>query len=271
MRYRNAFLVLLTALGTIAAWWPLSIQPNLALPFWVLLACTAGCAGLSILLAPSIWPLLLLISGLGTFFGFCLSLLIWPLRGPIIGPGIFYIVGGSVIVVLYVAFSAGVIMRERSISNAILRHAIWAVLLACVAFGPVALAVTPSLVQRRMVRNEQLATQRFLSLKTAVETARAEPDGASRICDGAVLERNYGGPPFSETDWQRITGNYVKQDSYFFMVHCRENAGRGYIIDAVPARSVGDGMRRFCTDESGKVGCRMEWVGSGHKCLPCPQ
>ncbi len=271
MRYHNAFLVLLTGLGTITAWWPLAIQPSLDLPFWVLVACAAGCAGLSILLAPSIWPLLLLISGLGTFFGFWLSLLIWPLRGPVVGLGIFYIAFGSVIAVVYVAFSAGVIMRERFISNAMLRRALWAAFFACVAFGPMALAFTPPLVQRRIVRNEQLAAHRFLSLKTAVETARARPDGANKICDGAALERHYAGPPFSETDWRRIAGNYVKQDSYFFMVHCRENAGRGYIIDAIPARPVGDGTRRFCTDESGDLGCRMEWVGSGHKCLPCQQ
>lgn len=271
MRYRNAFLVLLTGLGTLAAWWPLSIQPNLDLPFWVLVACAAGCAGLSILLAPSIWPLLLLVSGLGTFFGFWLSIIIWPPRLPVIGGGIFFIVAGNIIAVMYVAFSAGVIMREQSIANAILRRLIWAALFACIAFGPVALALIPPLVQRRIVRNEQLATRRFLSLKTAVETARAEPDGASKICDGAALERHYAGPPFSETDWRRIAGNYVKQDGYFFMIYCRENAGRGYTVDAIPARPVGDGVRRFCTDELGKIGCRMEWGGSRHKCLPCPQ
>jgi hypothetical protein len=170
---------------------------------------------------------------------------------------------------MFVAFSAGVIMRERSISNKILRHAIWAVFLACVAIGPVTLALTPPLVQRRIAHNEQFASERSMSLKRAVETARAEPDGASKICDGTALERYYAGRPFSDTDWRRITGNYVKQDGYFFMVYCREKGG--YTIDAVPARPVGDGTRQFCTDESGKVGCRREWDGSRNKCRPCAQ
>lgn len=221
------------------------------------------------MLAPSIWPLLLLVSGLGTFFGFWLSLLIWPVRGPVVGFGIFYIVGANVVAVMFVAFSAGVIMRERSISNGILRGAIWAVILACVAFGPVTLALTRPLVQRRIARNEQLASDRFMSLKKAVETTRAEPDGASKICDGTALEHHYAGLPFSDLDWRRITGNYVKQDGYFFMVFCHEKGG--YTIDALPARPVGDGTRRFCTDESGRMGCRMDWNGPRKTCLPCPQ
>lgn len=262
-------LVFLTALGAMVAWWPLAIQPSLELPFWVSLTCATGCTALSIILAPSIWPWLLLVSGLGTFVGFWLSLLIWPLRGPVVGFGIFFIIGASVVAVMFVAFSTGVIMRARSISNRILRHTIWAVLLVCVAFGPVALALTPPLVHRRIAHNEQLASERVTSLKRAVETARAEPNGVSNICDGMALKRRYLGPLFSDTDWRRITGNYVKEDGYYFMVYCHEKTG--YTIDAIPARPVGDGTRRFCTDESGKVGCRREWDGSRNKCSPCLQ
>ena len=107
-----------------------------------------------------------------------------------------------------------------------------------------------------------------MSLKKAVEITRAESDGASKICDGTALERHYTGPPFSDADWQRIAGNYVKQDGYFFMIYCHEKGG--YTIDALPARPAGDGTRHFCTDESGKLGCRREWDGSRNKCLPCP-
>src|ERR1700730_5077771 len=78
---------------------------------------------------------------------------------------------------------------------------------------------------------------------------------------------NYSGPHFGDEDWQRITGNYVSQDGYFFMVYCREKAGD--TIDADPVRDGVDGSRRFCMDESGRLGCAMEWNGSRHNCLPC--
>jgi hypothetical protein len=82
--------------------------------------------------------------------------------------------------------------------------------------------------------------------------------------------------PFSDEDWRVIADNYVRQDGYTFihqdgysyMVYCREKAG-GYTIAAFPARDQGDGTRQFCADESGRLGCRMEWNGSRFGCLPC--
>jgi hypothetical protein len=112
-----------------------------------------------------------------------------------------------------------------------------------------------------------MAAERFASLKNAVERTAVEARDPSRLCDGTVLEHHYSGPPFSNENWHRITGNYVKQDGYFFMVYCREKGG--YTIDAGPARERGDGTRRFCTDESGTVGCRTELDPSRHQCLPC--
>ena len=76
------------------------------------------------------------------------------------------------------------------------------------AFGPICLALTPPLVARRVARNERLAEKRFTSLQRAVKhTLAASP---ALFCAGPVLARNYFGPPFSNVDWRRITGNYVK-------------------------------------------------------------
>jgi hypothetical protein len=161
---------------------------------------------------------------------------------------------------------AGFTARRVFTSNPTWRCAAWAALSGCVAVGPVTLAITPPLVGRRVTYNDRMAAERFASLKNAVERT-AEPRDPSRLCDGTELEHHYSGPPFSDQDWHRITGNYVKQDGYFFMVYCREKGG--YTIDAGPARERGDGTRRFCTDESGRSGCRMEWDDSRHQCLPC--
>ena len=175
-----------------------------------------------------------------------------------------YVVAAMMLAVMIVALASGLIMRGRSISNGMLRRAVWAAVLACVAFGPVALALTPAVVRQRIARNDRLAGERFASLKKAVESTRAEAYGSSKICDGTALQRHYAGPPFSDTDWRRITGNFVKQDGYIFMVYCRD-AG-GYTVDVHPARARGDGTHEFCTDQSGRVDCHREWNG---KCLPC--
>jgi len=138
---------------------------------------------------------------------------------------------------------------------------------AIVGFGPVALAVTPSFTASRIERNDQYARERFVSLQHAVErVADANP---AQLCDGAIVKQNYSGRLFSEEDWQRITGNYVKQDGYFFMIYCQEQGG--YIIHAMPARRGEDGRRLFCVDESGKIGCDMGSNLSRHLCLPCTQ
>jgi hypothetical protein len=264
----NTLLVLLTALSSAVCWWPLFVQPNLELPFWSSLACATLCTGLSTALAATCWPLLLLISGLGTFGGLCLGIMIWPPSDPIGAAIIPYYVAANTLAVILVALSAGFIMRRRSISNEISRRTVLAAIFACAAFGPVTLALTPTVVRHRIDGDDRLAGDRFAALKNAVERT-AEAEGSSQICDGTALRRRYAGPPFSDTDWRRITGNFVKQDGYFFMVYCREKGG--YTIDARPARERGDGTRRFCTDESGRVGCRVEWDGSRYKCLPCPK
>src|SRR3954452_19067427 len=103
MRHRDATLVLLTALGSAIAWWPLCIEPNLDLPFWISLACAALCTGLATTLAPTSWLLLLLASGLGTFGSFWLGVLIWWPSDPIAGAWIPYFVAANTLAVMLVA------------------------------------------------------------------------------------------------------------------------------------------------------------------------
>ncbi len=51
------------------------------------------------------------------------------------------------------------------------------------------------------------------------------------------------------------------------MVKCR---GVGeYTIDVNPFEGKGYGVRRFCSDESGKIGCGMEWNRNAG--LPCTE
>ena len=129
--------------------------------------------------------------------------------------------------------------------------------------------MTPLLVAHRVARNDRMAAERFESLKNAVERTLAEAGNPERVCDGQTLRRHYSGPPFSKEDWSRITGNYVQEDGYSFMVYCREK--NGYTIDANPFGGKGYGTRRFCTDESGKIGCGLDRNRSRYACVACPR
>ncbi len=101
-----------------------------------------------------------------------------------------------------------------------------------------------------------MAAERFASLQSAVETTIATNGDSTRICDGEALRQHYSGPPFSKDDWNRIAGNYVKQDGYLFMVYYHQNPG--YMIDAMPDRRKADGTRHFCTEKPSKMRCGMD-------------
>ena len=139
----------------------------------------------------------LLASGLGTFGGLYLSIMIWPPRDPIISawtPYVSVFVSAVAMAVMLVTLSAGLIMRKQSVSNEIARRAVWAGILVCLAFGRVMLALTPAVVRHEIPSNDWLSAERFASLKRAVESTEY-----SQICDGTTLQQHYSGPPLSDT------------------------------------------------------------------------
>ena len=205
----------------------------------------------------------------GAFVGMCTALRLFPSSDGIANSYAPIFIGIATLAVAFVTLLAGLVGRRMAVSIKNHERLAWIGLMCCVACGPVALALTPPWVAHRIVHNERLAAQRFTSLKAAVERTFTQDAGPARICDGRILMRHYSGPPFSDEDWQRITGNYVKQHGYVFMVYCSEKGGYGYTIDAWPARGKADGTRRFCTDESGRIGCAMEWNRSRKACIPC--
>lgn len=263
---RDAFLLLLTVAGSALWWWPLSIWPNLDLPWWLPLAFITLLSGLATTLSGVRWLLFVVASAAGTFAGLCSGYAIWPPTDEI---PVLYVAAVATLATVLVSLVAGLAARKVSVSNERRRRVVWLALLCCIAFGPIALALTPPLVMYRVVRNHRVAAERFESLKNAVERTRSESGDPGRICDGQVLEQHYFGPPFSDEDWHRITGNYVKQDGYVFGIYCHEQGG--YTIDAFPARESADGTLRFCTDESRKIGCNMEFNRSRYACIACPK
>jgi hypothetical protein len=184
--------------------------------------------------------------------------MLWPIDPPVFAIGTFDAACAS-------AFGAALAMG-LPVPEKAPRKALWGVLVVSAAFGPLGLVLTPPLVAHRIALNERAAGETFASLKRAVERAAAAGAAPTELCDGSVLMRNSNGLAFSDEDWQRIVANYVLHDGYGFMVYCRANGQ--YTIDAEPVRPGADGVRHFCTDESGKLGCGMT-AGPAHGCTPC--
>jgi len=263
----GAPLVALTGVGSALCWWPLAMDPNLGFAWFVPLVLIALYTGLSTALCGGCWLWFLLASSIGTFAGLCVSYAIWWPTDPIAGPWVLLGVAVSTLLAALISFAAGLTGRKVAPSGQRILRFLWLALVCCVAFGPVALALTPPIVKSRTRRNDRMAAERFEALTSAVRRTYAGLSDPTRICDGSALKRYSSGSPFADEDWHRITGNYVKKNGYFYMVYCREVDG--YTIVAAPAREKGDGTRRFCTDESGRLGCGMEWNRTRHACLPC--
>lgn len=263
--HKNGLLVAMTAIGSALNWWLLSMDPSLDLPWWLTLAVPALYPILSTILFPERWWLFLVASALGTLAGMISGFMIWP-PDPLFWEGgqifLMMIAAGFVLLALIV----GLAVRRMIVSDARLRLAVWVALASCAAYGPIVLALTPPLVAMRVARNDKLAAERFEALRGSVEQTKKEPGGVARICDGKTLKQHYSGPPFSESDWRYIAGNFVQEDGYYFgiSIYCPEP--ETYVLEAAPIRQQGDGTRRFCADVSGKVGCG---TGDRGECLPC--
>ncbi len=269
MNREIAKLASLTFLGSAICWLPTIIFPHLEISGWfpfltaTLSACLAG------MLHPDRWGLFIISSSSGTLLGQCVGYAIW---WPADGIEASYVPIAVVVTTLLVAFATTLtaFLGSRMSSAAKpLKIAAWALLVLPAAFWLAVLAATPFLAQHRIIQNERFAEERLVSLRQAAEVTISTPSTSAQLCDGSILRRNYAGRPFSGNDWTRITGNYVQQDGYMFMVYCQEK--RGFAINAIPRRIGQDGTRFICIDQSGQLGCGMESSAWWNRCLPCPK
>lgn len=269
---KDAIAVVFTGLASGLCWWPALIEPSLDFSRWVLLIPVAVSTWVLTGLSDGRWLRSLAVSVAAAFAGLCSGFAIFPPRDGIAASYTPIVVAIAMAATALVSLFGALIGKMIPVSNGILRRALWFVLICCAAAGPVALAVTHPLVARRVARNDRIAGERFQALKSAVERTWSGANGPANICDGSVLKRNYAGPPFTDQDWGRIAGNYVMEDGYTYGIYCEEQGG--YAIDASPViggpnGGGGYGSRKFCTDETGQVGCGTEWNRSRYACVPC--
>jgi hypothetical protein len=250
---RDTLLIVLTAAGSALCWWPAAIEPSIDFPRWILLVLIALITGLATILSNGRWMRFVVASTVSAFAGLWTAFVLFPPSDGIAGSFAPLLLAAATMAALLVSLIAGLVGRNLSASTKTLGRSAWLAFALCVAFGPIALVLTPPLVRHRVAANDRMAAERFESLKRAVDGTLAEGGSPERICDGQSLKQHYSGPAFSDQDWNRITGNYVKQDGYVFMMDCPSKGG--FKIDAWPARAKADGTRRFCTGQSGNLGC----------------
>jgi len=267
---KDILLAGLTFIGAALCWCPMYPGLLLNMPFLLPIAAAVLLTGLSTAISARRWLPFAVASIAGTLVGtFTLAMLpLTPTEDVIGHTYIGYAVIVAVLIMGAFSFVAALVGRNFSLKAQDHRRAAWIALGCCLAFGPVTALLAKPLVAWRMDRNEKYAAERFNGLSHAAQRVRAETGDPGRVCDGQALKRNYSGPAFSESDWRYIAGNYVKENGYLFGIWCNQSGHGGYTIDAQPNRPW-DGVREFCTDESGRIGCGMEWGARRAECTPC--
>jgi hypothetical protein len=262
---RKRILLLLAFVGSAVCWWPAIIEPSLDFPRWILLVLVALISGTSTLLwGGRGWLAFVAAAAGGSFAGLLSGVILWPSSDRIAQSYALFVVSIGTAAAAGAALICGsaafLVVRKWPLSSGAAKGALWSVLGLCMAFGPALFALTKPLVKRRVARNESIAAIRFASLKKALELTRADRGAAdSSSCDGQSPQKHYSGPPFTKEEWSRISGNYVEEDKYVYMISCRQQGK--YLLEARPKmpRVYGYGARIFCANESGDVVCDLEW------------
>lgn len=261
---KDTLLLMVIAIGSGLCWWPAMIEPGIGFSAWIPLVVVALLIVLATALSEEGWLRQVVAAVVGTFIALCAGFIVLPFTDSIGHSYMPFAIALVTLAAIPVALVAALAGQKLRVLNENHRRAIWLGIAVCVAFGPVALALTPGIVASRTARNDRLAAERVRALKSAVQVTMAEAGGTERICDGQALKRHYSGPPFSDSDWGFITRTgygdpiqvHVEEDGYVFVVYCHEKGG--YRIDAIPVRGKADGTLKFCADESGKAGCVVE-------------
>lgn len=270
-------LFMLTLAGSLLCWLPGFIKPNLDLPAWIPLLLVSLLSGLSTTLSDGRWLESVIATSAGTFAGLFLGCEIWPDPDPITRSYYGVMVVVITLLSIFVSVISGLVGYKAGKLIGNRRNVIWLALACCAAYGPIALLLTLPLAARRVARIQTLASERFWALKSAIERMNAGQGAPERACDEHALKQSYDGPPFDDNAWQqqRIGENdgfiSLRGGGYVFNILCYQAPQAGYVIDAGPEREREDGTRRFCADESGEIGCGVEWSGTRNVCKPCPK
>lgn len=261
--------VFLATAASALFWWPFIIEPGINLPRWLVLVLVILIASSATALLNGRWLLILALLSAGSLVSLIAGFLIFPRLDPLEGEFEPITVACALAASILASLVGGLVGRKIRASNRPLRRVLWFTLTSCLAFTPIALALTPPLVARRIARNEQLAAQRVTALQRDVAQIVAETRNPASSCDGEAIKRHYSGPAFSERDWRYIGGNYVEEDGYAIGIWCHDP--KGFAVHAIPVWWGDTGVRQFCSDQTGALGCKLDVDAFHVRCTPCPR
>jgi hypothetical protein len=171
---RGTLLIVLTAAGSAFCVWPAATEPSIDFPRWILLVLIALITGLATILSNARWLHFAVASTVGVLAGLWTGLVLFPPSDAISASYYPLFSVAAAMAVFVVSLRAALLCRNLSASRKTLRRSVWLVFASCVAFGPIALALTPPVVGHRVATNDRMAAERFESLKSAVEGTVAE-------------------------------------------------------------------------------------------------
>lgn len=112
------------------------------------------------------------------------------------------------------------------------------------------IASMPHIVRQRLAHNDALAGQRARALYQA---AKACLNSNEDCCNGENIKAHYQGPAFRDPQWARVTGVFVKEQGYFFIVYCEKVSSPGILVQADPVTPGETGTRSISIDTRGNV------------------
>jgi len=247
---RDWLFLLAVAIISGLLWLPVMMLPSVDLeniPFGAI----ALAAAVSAYISGKHYVSIALAATFGQMAGLVTGVVVWGVRDILAGP----------LIPLAVALTGAITFAATSLSClcvAFLIHrfgnprrllAVVALcLLAIVSVGLI--ASEPYIVRRRLAYNDALAGRRARALFLA---AKACLNSHEDCCNGENIKAHYQGPPFRDPQWARIAGVYVKEQGYFFVVHCEKVSSPGVLVEADPATPGETGTRSINIDTRGDL------------------
>ena len=196
------------------------------------------------------YVLIALAATFGQMIGYVTGVAIWGLRDILAGP----------LIPLAVALTGAITLAVTLLSClcvAFLIHRFgnpgrWLAMavLCLLAIGGVGLiASEPYIVHQQLAHNDALAGRRAQALYQAAKACL----NSNEDCTGENIKAHYQGPAFRDPQWARITGVFVKDQGYFFIVHCDKFSSGGILIQALPATPGETGTRSMRIDTWGNL------------------
>ena len=253
-----------TVAATAVIWWPFWA---LASPFWISASAAVAFAVLAAAAVPMRLAAVSIAAGIGTYAGLYFGASIAGTEDPLAGEYIPFIAVVVALAVVTGVALAGAAIRAWVAPGVDARRKLRAAAYGVAGLSVASLALAPGAVELRIERNERVAQERMMALRSAVENSLTAYR-IEKLSDSRALRPYYSGPPIHDRNWRQMAGNVVKEDGYW--ISLRYEDGRQYTIFAKPLRKGVDGRRGFCTDQSAKQGCEMAFEGLRPVCGSCP-